>query len=49
VTQVRRSARSSLRSTSAFTNTDAQEGSPDPGWAMELLTKAIIDLQAGWA
>jgi len=34
---------------SAFTNTDAQEGSQDPGWAMSLLTKAIIDLQAGWA
>ena len=34
---------------SAFTNTDAQEGSQDSGWAMELLTKAIIELQAGWA
>jgi len=35
--------------TSAFTNTDGQDGSQDPGWAMRLLTKAISDLQAGWA
>jgi CubicO group peptidase (beta-lactamase class C family) len=34
---------------SAFTNTDAQEGSQDPGWTMKLITKAIFDLQAGWA
>jgi CubicO group peptidase (beta-lactamase class C family) len=34
---------------SAFTNTDAQEGSQDPGWAIRPLIKAINDLQAGWA
>ena len=34
---------------SAFTNTDAQEGSQDSGWTMKLITKAVIDLQAGWA
>ena len=34
---------------SAFTNTDAQEGSQDPGWTMKLLIEAIFDLQAGWA
>jgi hypothetical protein len=34
---------------SAFTNTDAQEGSPDPGWVFKLLIKATNDLQAGWA
>lgn len=34
---------------SAFTNTGGQEGSQDPGWVVKLLTKAIIDLQAGWA
>ncbi|MFY7916133.1 MAG: serine hydrolase domain-containing protein [Rubrivivax sp.] len=34
---------------SAFTNTEGQEGSQDPGWVVKLLTKAILDLQAGWA
>jgi len=32
---------------SAFTNTAG--GSQDPDWTMKLLTKAILDLQAGWA
>jgi CubicO group peptidase (beta-lactamase class C family) len=34
---------------SAFTNTDAQEGSQPPDWTIRLLTMAINDLQAGWA
>jgi hypothetical protein len=33
----------------AFTNTEGQEGSQDPDWAIKLLTKAIDNLQAGWA
>jgi D-alanyl-D-alanine carboxypeptidase len=32
---------------SAFTNTEG--GSQAPDWTMKLLTKAILDLQAGWA